>query len=59
MSKDAPKEIIANAKGLGWLVFSGKKHNEHKEADELVAIVYDGMYEALAGSEHAVENDPE
>lgn len=59
MCRDAPKDILADPKDLGWLVFSGKKHDKYKEADELVAIVYDGNYEALEGSEHAVENDPE
>jgi len=41
---------------LGWLVFSGNKHAEH-DADELVALVYDGSYELLEGTAHAVEDD--
>ena len=42
----------------GWLIFSGTKHSEH-DADELVAIVYDGSYDVLEGTDHAVEADPE
>ena len=37
-------------------MFSGKKHAEF-DADELIAIVYDGMYEVLAGLYHEVETD--
>ena len=40
--------------GLAWLIFSGKKHDVHVEADELVAIVYDGTYDVLEGTEYAV-----
>ncbi|KAH8656017.1 hypothetical protein BGZ60DRAFT_567871 [Tricladium varicosporioides] len=40
---------------LAWLVFSGKKHEEHG-ADELVAIVYDARYEALEWLWHDVEH---
>ena len=32
----------------GWLVFSGKKHEDY-DADELIAIVYDGSYEIDLG----------
>jgi hypothetical protein len=35
-------------------VFSGKKHAEH-DADELIAIVYDGTYEVFAGLYHELE----
>jgi hypothetical protein len=38
-----------------WLVFSGKKHEQHTSADELIAIVWDSMYEDLKGPEHTVE----
>lgn len=35
-------------------MFSGKKHAEH-DADELIAIVYDGTYEVFAGLYHELE----
>lgn len=38
-------------------MFSGKKHETH-DADELIAIIYDGTYEVLEGLYHAVEADP-
>ena len=44
---------------LGWLLFSGKKHDLFPEADELVAILYDGVYDVLEGDEFAVEDEPE
>jgi len=43
----------------GWLVFSGKKHHLHAEADELIAIIYDSEYEALENPQHAAEADPD
>ncbi|MCJ1464545.1 hypothetical protein MMC07_003158 [Pseudocyphellaria aurata] len=43
---------------FAWLLFSGKKHETFGEADELVAIVYDGLYRGLEGHTFAVENDP-
>ncbi|KAK4443335.1 hypothetical protein QBC34DRAFT_212291 [Podospora aff. communis PSN243] len=42
---------------FGWLVFSGNKHAQH-DADELIAIVYDGAYEVLEGLYHVVESEP-
>ncbi|KAK4448918.1 hypothetical protein QBC34DRAFT_426004 [Podospora aff. communis PSN243] len=42
---------------FAWLIFSGRKHSQH-DGDELVAIVYDGAYEVLEGSLHAVEPEP-
>lgn len=39
-------------------MFSGKRHEEH-DANELIAIVYDGAYEAFEGLYHDVEEDPE
>lgn len=44
---------------LGWLLFSGKKHNMFPQADELIAIIYDGAYDVLEGSEFAVEDEPQ
>lgn len=41
---------------LGWLVFSGERHADH-DADELVAIVYDGSYEALESVYHSIEGE--
>jgi len=38
----------------GWLIFSGSKHPHH-DADELIAIVYDGAYEVFEALYHAVE----
>lgn len=37
-------------------MFSGKKHAKY-DADELIAIVYDGTYEVLSGLYHEVEAD--
>ncbi|KAG2377377.1 hypothetical protein C9374_009288 [Naegleria lovaniensis] len=34
---------------LGWLVFSGKKHSDFPESDELIGVVYDSSYCALEG----------
>ena len=48
---------------LGWLCFSGKKHDFYKDSDELVAIVYDGAYcnfqedEGQVSKELYVENE--
>jgi hypothetical protein len=33
--------------GLAWLVFSGNKHEKYPEADELIAIVYNSVFEVL------------
>lgn len=41
-----------------WLLFSGNKHETFREADELVAIVYDGLYRGLSSHTFAVESDP-
>jgi hypothetical protein len=46
----------ANLADTAWLVFSGKKH-ELYDADELVAIVYDGTYEVLEGLWRSVEEE--
>ena len=48
-------ERYANVVILGWLVFSGRKHEMFPEADELVAIVYDGAYDGLGGHIFGVE----
>jgi hypothetical protein len=32
---------------LGWLIFSGKKHDDFTGSDELVGMVYDSTYSAL------------
>lgn len=37
-----------------WLLFSGNKHETFREADELVAIVYDGLYRGLESHTFAV-----
>jgi len=37
-------------------VFSGKKHSVHTEADELIAVVYDGNYDRLEGTRFAVSD---
>ncbi|KAK3319653.1 hypothetical protein B0T19DRAFT_432821 [Cercophora scortea] len=42
---------------FAWLIFSGSKHPNHN-ADELIAIVYDGAYEVFEGLYHAVEPEP-
>ncbi|KAF0978876.1 hypothetical protein FDP41_001946 [Naegleria fowleri] len=34
---------------LGWLIFSGKKHTDFPESDELVGFIYDSSYCALEG----------
>lgn len=34
-------------KNIAYLVFSGSKHDDFPDADELVAIVYDGAYDEL------------
>jgi len=39
----------------GWLLFSGNKHDQFLEEDELVAILYDGAYDCLEGFKFAVE----
>lgn len=44
----------ANFSLIAWLVFSGKKHQKF-DADELIAIVYDGTYEVFQGLYHTVE----
>lgn len=44
---------------LRWLVFAGKKHDDFPEADELVAVVYDGIYDLLEGHSSAVEPGPD
>ncbi|GAB1312340.1 hypothetical protein MFIFM68171_02550 [Madurella fahalii] len=41
----------------GWLIFSGKKHARF-DADELIAIIYDGYSELLEGPSHGVEPEP-
>ncbi|MCJ1264911.1 hypothetical protein MMC22_004786 [Lobaria immixta] len=43
---------------FAWLLFSGNKHETFREADELVAIVYDGLYRGLESHTFAVESDP-
>ncbi|KAL9652004.1 hypothetical protein ABK040_000345 [Willaertia magna] len=40
---------------LGWLIFSGKKHSDFTEDDELVGIVYDSTYCALEEGEFVVQ----
>lgn len=37
-------------------MFSGEQHAEH-DADELVAIVYDGSYEVLESLYHSIEGE--
>ncbi|KAJ6075683.1 uncharacterized protein N7446_003460 [Penicillium canescens] len=44
---------------FGWLVFADKKHDDFPEADELVAIIYDGVYDLLEGYNFAVEPGPD
>lgn len=39
-------------------MFSGNKHDRFPEADELVAIIYDGAYTVLNSHKFAVESDP-
>lgn len=39
---------------FAWLLFSGNKHETFREADELVAIVYDGLYRGLESHTFAV-----
>ena len=36
---------------LGWLGFSGEKHGQFPESDELVAIIYDPAYTGLSDLE--------
>ncbi|KAK2754819.1 hypothetical protein FQN54_006712 [Arachnomyces sp. PD_36] len=43
---------------FAWLVFSGKKHSKFTEEDELIAIVYDSVYDLLEGDRFAVEPEP-
>ncbi|KAK3390160.1 hypothetical protein B0H63DRAFT_519394 [Podospora didyma] len=43
---------------FGWLIFSGNKHSQH-DADELIAIIYDGSYEVLSGLYHDAERETE
>lgn len=50
-------EESADSTAKAWLIFSGLKHPEH-DADELVAIVYDGMHELLEGLSHRMEPEP-
>lgn len=40
---------------IAWLIFSGKKHEKFKEADELIAVIYDGAQHHLDADRYAVE----
>lgn len=44
---------------LGWLVYSGKKHALHAEADELVGIMYDSEYSTLEGAPNGLRVEEE
>lgn len=47
-------EEFADSIAQAWLVFSGQRHPQH-DADELIAIVYDGMHELLESQSHRIE----
>jgi len=42
---------------LGWLGFSGEKHGQFPESDELVAIIYDPAYMDLSDLEPTDANN--
>ena len=49
--------MLTRKRIIGWLLFSGKKHDDFPEADELIAIVYDGCYTGLQSHTFVFESD--